>query len=150
MLLGIKTINMHWLKFWLVFEVKLQFFSNIHAVTIYGNHVCQNDAWMKNIARKFEIIDRIEIVCLAISAPTTNKLLLDMGSCKWYYAQGTFILALPWSGMSIGFVPPNQWLTLFEIVYFFSWLVAIFNLHVLRCPSPIKPIDNMHTTIHCF
>jgi hypothetical protein len=35
-------------------------------------------------------------------------------------------------------------------VYFFSWLVAIFNLHVLRCPSPIKPIDNMHTTIHCF
>jgi hypothetical protein len=38
----------------LVFEVKLQSFSNIHAVTIYGNHVCQNDAWKKNIARKFE------------------------------------------------------------------------------------------------
>jgi hypothetical protein len=37
-------------------------------VTIYGNHVCQNDAWKKNIARKFEIIDRIEIVCFAISA----------------------------------------------------------------------------------
>jgi hypothetical protein len=26
--------------------------------------------------------------------------------------------------MSIGFVPPNQWLTLSEIVYFFFWLVA--------------------------
>ena len=46
--------------------------------------------------------------------------------------------------------PTQPVLTLSEIVYFFSWLVAIFNLHVLRCPSPIKPIDNMHTTIHCF
>lgn len=100
---------------------------------------------------KFEIIDQIKICCLALWAPTTNRILLDVDSCKWYYVQGTFMLGLPWSGMSIGFVPHKQWLTPSEILYLFFYLWYFdFVLQILRCHSSIKLIDNIYTTIHCF